>query len=208
MIAWGIVAGLAGFVAGGGASGLAERLAHISRPWCLPAGAVTGGVLAVWGLAVIPPEAAVPSLLLAWTLLVLALVDLLDLRLPNVLTFGLAAAGLAYAAATPGEGLLDHGLGLVAGYALLAGLAAGFRRWRGVDGLGLGDAKLLAAGGAWLGWAALPSVLLLASGSALAVVGLRVLLGRPLDRTEVLPLGPSLALAIWLVWLYGPLAAL
>src|SRR3546814_16185239 len=49
------------------------------------------------------------------------------------------------------------------GFALLAGLGFFYRRWRGRDGLGLGDAKLAAAGGAWLGWAALPSILLLAS---------------------------------------------
>jgi leader peptidase (prepilin peptidase) / N-methyltransferase len=62
--------------------------------------------------------------------------------------------------------------------------------------------KLFAAGGAWVGWAGLPSVLLLAAliGLAAALAG-----GRTLSAVSKLPFGPALALAIWIVWLYGPL---
>ncbi|QLH39834.1 MAG: prepilin peptidase [Defluviicoccus sp.] len=79
-------------------------------------------------------------------------------------------------------------------------------RWlRHRDGLGLGDAKLLAAGGAWVSWWGLPTVVLLAAVTALLVALVRRALG---DRSVVgqrLAFGPELCLGIWLVWLYGPL---
>lgn len=98
-----------------------------------------------------------------------------------------------------------HAIGAVVGYCLLRGIAWGYHHWRGIDGLGLGDAKLLAAAGAWLGWEALPSVILIASLSALLVaLGLH-LARRPLTLTSKLPFGPALALGFWCVWGWGPL---
>ena len=60
-----------------------------------------------------------------------------------------------------------------------------------------------AAGGAWLGWAALPVTLLLASLLALALALAQRLGGQAVGRDTALPFGPMLALAIWLVRLYG-----
>ncbi len=65
---------------------------------------------------------------------------------------------------------------------------------RGRVGLGLGDAKLLAAGGAWLGVALLPDVLLVS-----ALAGLCWAVGR---RRSRIAFGPFLAGGIWVVWLY------
>ena len=91
------------------------------------------------------------------------------------------------------------GLGAALGWLVFASVAAGYRALRGREGLGGGDAKLLAAAGAWLGWQALPQVMLL--GAVAALVGAGVLrLARDGAR---LAFGPWLALAIWLVWLYG-----
>jgi leader peptidase (prepilin peptidase)/N-methyltransferase len=74
------------------------------------------------------------------------------------------------------------------------------------DGLGLGDAKLLAAGGAWLSWHALPSTLLIAAGFALVLALCASLAGKlRLSTATCVPFGPFLAGAIWLSWLYGPL---
>jgi leader peptidase (prepilin peptidase)/N-methyltransferase len=75
-----------------------------------------------------------------------------------------------------------------------------------VDGLGLGDAKLLGAGGAWLGWAPLPSVLVIACLASIVWVAVRRLSQGPRALQSPIAFGAPLALAIWIVWLYGPLA--
>lgn len=79
-----------------------------------------------------------------------------------------------------------------------------YRRWRGGEGLGLGDVKLAAAGGPWLAWTMLPAAIEIAALSALAVyyVGPR-LTGRPARWNERLPFGAFLAPAIWAAWLIG-----
>jgi leader peptidase (prepilin peptidase)/N-methyltransferase len=74
---------------------------------------------------------------------------------------------------------------------------------RGREGLGQGDAKLLAAGGAWLGWEALPWVVLLAAMLGLALALFRRARGVALTRETALPFGPPLALAIWIIRLHG-----
>jgi len=84
-------------------------------------------------------------------------------------------------------------------------LSRGYRVLRGREGLGLGDAKLLAAAGAWLTWTALPTVILLAALLALLTVVLRWATGRLFHADERIAFGPALAAAIWLVWLVGPL---
>lgn len=142
---------------------------------------------------------------LAWTLLALALIDLEHQILPDALTVPLAAAGLAVAWLAAPATILDNVAGAALGYALFYLIAWAYRRWRGRDGLGAGDAKLLAALGAWVGASGLPSVVLLASVTALvAALALRSfrLKGALQDRVAF---GPALAAAGWLVWLYGPL---
>ncbi|MEC7289105.1 MAG: A24 family peptidase, partial [Pseudomonadota bacterium] len=92
------------------------------------------------------------SLGLATALLALAYIDLRTGLLLDVINFPLIAAGIVWAVfAAPGTGVgwLHSVLGAALGYGLIAGLAYAWRRWRGYEGIGLGDAKLLAAGGAW-----------------------------------------------------------
>jgi leader peptidase (prepilin peptidase)/N-methyltransferase len=146
------------------------------------------------------------SAALGWTLLALALIDARTFLLPDALTLPLLAAGLAVAALEDRAALLDHAIGAAAGFFVLAGIALVYRRWRRRDGMGLGDAKLLAALGAWVSWTGLPSVLLLAAASALAFALARAWFrGQRLAATDRLPFGPALCFAGWLVWLYGPL---
>ena len=84
----------------------------------------------------------------------------------------------------------------------LLGLMAGYRALRGRDGLGLGDVKLAAVAGAWLGLPALFAAIELA---ALAAIGAYLfnaaIKRRPLKSTAFLPFGTFLAPAIWLGWL-------
>lgn len=143
------------------------------------------------------------GLLLGVTLLALVAIDLHTLRLPDVLTLPLCAAGLALALAGITLPARDALLGAGIGYASIAGIAHFYRWLRGRDGMGLGDAKLLAAGGAWVGWQGLPMVVLIAALGTLAVVVVRTR-GRPAGTLAV-PFGPGLAAGIWLAFVRAKL---
>jgi leader peptidase (prepilin peptidase)/N-methyltransferase len=162
--------------------------------------------LFLWAAAVAPAgPVLILSDLLGWSLLCLAVIDVATFRLPDILNLPLIAAGLAASLFLPGRPVLDHLAGAAGGWALLAGLSRGYRAWRGMDGLGLGDAKLLGAAGAWLGWRPLPSVLLIACLAAFAWVAVRRLRSGEPARTMRIAFGAPLALATWIVWLHGPL---
>ena len=169
-------------------------------------------------LAVVISAALLPSgwlfwcsVLLGWCLLVLAAIDHRHLILPDVLTLPLIPIGLIVACGIAPDLIVDHLTGAVIGFFAFAGISWLYRHLRKRDGLGLGDAKLLAAAGAWLGWAALPGVVLIAACSALTTA----LLGEVIDRSSVdsqpitareIAFGPHLAFAFWLSWLFGSLA--
>jgi leader peptidase (prepilin peptidase) / N-methyltransferase len=138
---------------------------------------------------------------LGWALLALAWIDWEHLLLPDAITLPLAPAGLAAALWLAPEALAARAAGAVLGYGAFRGFAWAYRRLRGREGLGQGDAKLLAAAGAWLGWEALPAVLLLAALVGLALAGALALRRGGLDPGARLPFGPCLALAFWLCWL-------
>lgn len=142
---------------------------------------------------------------LGWTLLTLAWIDWTDFLLPDVLTLPLLLAGLGLTFARDPDALTDRCLAATIGYLSFQGLAFAYRQIRGWDGLGGGDAKLIAAAGAWCGLAALPFVML---GSALlgllAALGL-ALAGRTMTSTTRIPFGPCIALAFWLIWMHGAL---
>ena len=101
--------------------------------------------------------------LFGWMLLPLALLDARHFWLPDRLSALLAVAGLLLAGPLLGAPLLDRWIGALAGGAALALIAWAYRRARGGEGMGGGDPKLVAAIGCWLGWQALPLMLLLAS---------------------------------------------
>jgi len=147
--------------------------------------------------------------MLAAVLAACSAIDVHSYRLPDVLTLPLTALGLLVSSATGAAPLWWSAASAAAGFLLLGGLAWGYQRVRGRAGLGLGDAKLLAASGAWLGAGALPTVLLWATGSALVCVLLAQLhasrRSASLTGASRLPFGPFLAFGTWLVWLYGPL---
>jgi len=135
---------------------------------------------------------------LGWTLLTLGWIDALCQRLPDILTLPLILAGLAEALLLEPDAVTSRALGAAIGYAGFRLLALAYRRLRGQEGLGQGDAKLLAAGGAWVGAWLLPDIMLAAATTAL-VFALRQ--GR-IDRTARVAFGPFLGAGIWLVWLY------
>ena len=122
----------------------------------------------------------------------------------NVWTLPLLALGLALAAWREGALPLSHLAGASLGWAIFAGAGEVFYRARGVEGLGLGDAKLLGAAGAWLGVLALPMTVMIASLAALGFVALTSFAGRGTSsaRGAARPIafGPWLCLAFLIGW--------
>jgi leader peptidase (prepilin peptidase) / N-methyltransferase len=175
--------------------------ARIARPLLI---AVAAALVALWAAAV---EADWTGLLVecvfGWGLLALAWIDWQRMRLPDLLTLPLLALGLTATALEMPDELTASVIGAIAGYAALRLIDRGYRGLRGREGLGQGDAKLLAAGGAWLGWEALPWVVLLAAALGLALALFQRARGVALTPETALPFGPPLALAIWIVRLHG-----
>jgi leader peptidase (prepilin peptidase)/N-methyltransferase len=143
---------------------------------------------------------------LGWWLLALGWIDVRRWLLPDALTLPLVIAGLAAALAFDPEGLTARAVGAAAGYLGLRTVALLYRTLRGREGLGRGDAKLLAAAGAWVGVRALPQVVLAAALAGLVAAACLRLAGVRLGAQSALPFGPFLALATWLVWLAPALA--
>jgi leader peptidase (prepilin peptidase)/N-methyltransferase len=163
----------------------------------LAVAASAASVLSGWLLLV--------SCALGWILLTLAVIDQRHFLLPDVLTLPLIPAGLLVAWAIDPALVMGHLAGALAGFAAFAAIAFAYRRLRHREGLGLGDAKLLAAAGAWLGWQALPGLVVVAAVCALAVALARTVAGDTLSAIMRIAFGSYLALAFWLVWLLGPL---
>ncbi len=143
---------------------------------------------------------------LGWTLLTLAWIDWTDFLLPDVLTLPLLLAGLVLTLVWDPDALTDHCLAAAFAYLSFQAIALGYRRLRGRDGLGGGDAKLIAAAGAWCGTSTLPLIVLCSALiGLLAALGL-ALAGRSVTSTTRIPFGPCISLAFWLVWTQGTLA--
>ncbi|NND59537.1 MAG: prepilin peptidase, partial [Gammaproteobacteria bacterium] len=77
-----------------------------------------------------------------------------------------------------------------------------FKLVTGKEGMGYGDFKLLGALGAWLGWQALPVIILL-SAVVGAVVGVAMMAINRHQRGKPIPFGPFLAAAGWIAMLWG-----
>ena len=127
-------------------------------------------------------------------------IDLRHHRLPDAITLPLIALGLMLVVATP-DLLIQHITAALLAYASLWLVAHAYRRRTGVAGLGLGDAKLFAAAGAWLGPLYLAPLLLTASLLALSTAGLLRLAGKDMSLRTRLPFGPFLSAAFLGCWL-------
>lgn len=165
-----------------------------------PAIEIAAAIVGAAALAVAPNLGGLLGAAFGWTLLTLAILDAEHFWLPDAMTLPLLAAGLLAGLLTP-PSLADRAIGAAAGYGGLALIAVGYRAARGRTGLGGGDPKLLAAICAWLGWAALPFVLLLAALLGLGAVALRTAKGERVARTARVPFGAPLAVAAWVMWL-------
>ncbi|MBA0165035.1 A24 family peptidase [Pectobacterium versatile] len=145
------------------------------------------------GLLWLPGMALLGALILLSFLLVLTVIDIKTLLLPDVLTLSLLWMGLLFNLSGTFVSLNDAVVGAMAGYLSLWLLYWAFKYATGKEALGYGDFKLLAALGAWLGWQALPNLVLVAALSGLVVT----LVWRGLrkeDTAKPLAFGPWLAM--------------
>lgn len=143
------------------------------------------------------------QIILILVLVYLAYVDLSTFRLPDVITLPLILSGLLVSGLS-NQGFIsfrDSAIGATLGYLSLWILNTIYRLAKKQDGIGMGDAKLLAALGAWFGWFALPSILLIASLAGL-IGGLIWLQWHKQNHRSAFPFGPFLAIAgiIELLW--------
>jgi leader peptidase (prepilin peptidase)/N-methyltransferase len=167
------------------------------------------GVAACAGIAasivLVPDWRGVWGAGLAVLMVVIAATDARRFIIPDALTAAALVLGLAYAAVEDTDMWLPAvAWTLVRGAApavVFFALRSAYRRWRGRDGIGLGDVKLAAVAGIWLDWPIIPVAVDIAAVAALGTyLILRVGFRRAVRPTTRLPFGLFLAPSIWLGW--------
>jgi leader peptidase (prepilin peptidase) / N-methyltransferase len=136
--------------------------------------------------------AAAGALVLIWSLIALAFIDVDTQFLPDSITLPLLWTGLLLNLGGVFTGLASAVVGAAAGYLALWSVYWLFKLATGKEGMGYGDFKLLGALGAWLGWKMLPVVILLSSVVG-AAVGIVLIVAARRGRSVPIPFGPYLA---------------
>ncbi|HES76667.1 MAG TPA: prepilin peptidase [bacterium] len=144
------------------------------------------------------------ALILVWALLTLTVIDLNTMLLPDQITLPLLWLGLLVNVSGMFTSLSEAVIGAAAGYLILWTIYQAFKLLTGKEGMGYGDFKLLAALGAWMGWQALPGIILMSSLVG-AAVGISLMLLRKKDASMAIPFGPYLAAAGVIWFLFGNL---
>jgi len=145
---------------------------------------------------------AVSALVFTWALIALTMIDMDHQLLPDSITLPLLWIGLAINTQELLVPLESAVWGAVFGYLSLWSVYWAFKLLTGKEGMGYGDFKLLAALGAWLGWKALPLIIILSSLVG-AVLGLSMILLLGRDKNVPIPFGPYLAIAGWIALMWG-----
>jgi leader peptidase (prepilin peptidase)/N-methyltransferase len=142
------------------------------------------------------------AMLLSWALICLSFIDYDHQYLPDNITLPFLWLGLLLNLDGVFIDLTSAVIGAIAGYLVLWLVFQVFKKITGKEGMGYGDFKLLAMLGAWLGWQALPAIILISTlvGS---VLGISLILFKQHDRSHPIPFGPYLAIAGWIVLLWG-----
>lgn len=143
------------------------------------------------------------GLALTWALLAAAVIDLQHQILPDSITLPVLWLGLFVNLFNLFANTRASLIGAIAGYLALWVVYQLFKLATGKEGMGFGDFKLLALLGAWLGWQALPVIIILASAVG-AFVGIALIASKRLQNGTPIPFGPFLAAAGWLALLWGP----
>jgi len=142
------------------------------------------------------------ALVLVWSLIALTFIDYDHQLLPDNITLPLLWVGLLVNINATFVPLTSAVIGAAGGYAFLFTVYHLFKLLTGKEGMGFGDFKLFATFGAWLGWKALPLIILFASlVGALTGLAFILLFGR--DRNLPIPFGPFLCVSAVIVLLWG-----
>ncbi len=168
-----------------------------------PAVEVLGAALAaaaIWRFG--PTWQGLAACAFLWTLLALTFIDFDTQLLPDDLTLPLLWGGLLANLFGLFVSLREAVIGAVAGYLVLWSIYWLFKLIRGKEGMGYGDFKLLAALGAWLGWKALP-LIVLGSSVVGAFIGISLVAFKGRDHNVPLAFGPYLAIAGMIVLFFG-----
>lgn len=142
----------------------------------------------------------VGALLLTWALIALSFIDYDEIILPDAITLPFLWLGLFLSLFPIFANSTECILGAILGYLSLWSIYWIYKIFTDKEGLGFGDFKLLAMLGAWLGWQAVPFIILIAS-SLGAMIGL-CLIFRGRDKNHPMPFGPFLSLGGWITLLW------
>jgi leader peptidase (prepilin peptidase)/N-methyltransferase len=157
-------------------------------------------LIVIWQLG--PTAQGVAALVLTWGLVALAVIDMETQLLPDSITLPLLWVGLGLSLFGVFIDSDQAIIGAICGYTSLWLVAQLFRLTTGKEGMGQGDFKLFAVFGAWLGWTALPQIILLSTVPG-ALFGIAMILTRRQQRGTPVPFGPFLAVAGWISLLWG-----
>jgi leader peptidase (prepilin peptidase)/N-methyltransferase len=163
---------------------------------------IVTALVAVAIVLLTPPGPLLASrLVLGAALIVLFMIDLEHQILPNVITLPGIVVGFLFSLLGP-PGPVDSLAGIALGAGVLYAIATGYYLLRKEEGMGMGDVKMLAMIGAFLGWRAVLLTLVLSSFAG-AVFGLALMALRKGDMRYALPFGTFLAIAALVAMLFG-----
>ncbi len=159
------------------------------------------GLIGGMAMFVSPGMAGLWGAIFGWLLLTLAALDAQHHWLPDRLTLSLAATGLVSSLFVENPDILSRLVGGVTGFLTLFLIGWGYHKLRGREGLGGGDPKLLGAIGCWLGWSALPLVILGAALAGLLAALMMRMRGQVVMADSMLPLGGFMAIVAFPLWI-------
>lgn len=164
-------------------------------------------IVVLWAALVTTGMVFVVSCFLGWALLVLVVIDWRNYILPDIITLPLMVTGLGVIAFLNPDKAVMHLAGMVVAAVIFGALIYLYGRIRHREGLGMGDVKLFAAAGAWVGLEGLGTTLLISTLLALSMTYVLAFFQKTQPaRFQKVPFGSYLSIGLWMTWLYGPLS--